>query len=104
MVAASDLLRMGGEQGTAPMSDGTVHDDAKAKPAVLARSRSLVFAERRLKPRSLARPPADFVAHLIACDLHLGEYRRAMREEPAVGLSRYHAPVARARSDFEIKV
>lgn len=86
------------------MSDGTVHEDAMAKPAVLARSRSLVFAERRLKPRSLARPPADFVAQLIACDLHLGEYRRAKRQDPVVGLSRYHAPLRRARSDFEIKV
>lgn len=86
------------------MSDDTVHESMSDKPAVLARARSLVFAERRLKPRVLSRPAADFVAQLIACDLHLGAYRRARREEPAIGLRRYRAPPLPVRADFEIEV
>lgn len=62
--------------------------------APLPRNRSLVFHERRGQVRSAVQAPADFVAQLIACASGLGQFRRARRQEPAVGASRYRTASA----------
>lgn len=71
--------------------------------APLAPNRSLVFYERRRRGRSLVQAPADFVAQLIACEAGLEQFRRARREEPAVGASRYREASAQAPG-FERRV
>lgn len=69
----------------------------------LSPNRSLVFHDRRRRTRVLVQAPADFVAQLIACAAGLEQFRRARREEPAVGASRYRAAASRA-PEFERQV
>ena len=71
--------------------------------APLAPNRSLVFYERRRRGRSLVQAPADFVAQLIACEAGLEQFRRARRQEPSVGASRYREASAQAPG-FERRV
>ena len=77
--------------------------------AVLERNRSLVFIDRRRKNRSVARPAADFLAQLIACEQRLGAFRRARRQDPEAGLQIYRtghgaAPTALGSPGFERQV
>ena len=85
------------------MRDDETQRTEDGRLAPLPPNRSLVFYDRRKRARSLVQAPADFVAQLIACEEKVEQFRRARREEPAVGVGRYQAAPTVA-SGFERQV
>lgn len=84
------------------MSD--VMSASETKPAVLDRSRALVFVERRHGPRSAVQAPAGFVAQLIACEKRIGEFRRARRDLAALGTKPYRPKLAAPSHGLDVLV
>ena len=81
-----------------PMRDGNTACDDREAPEAGEGSRALVVVERRSRSldfRMGARPAADFVTQLLACEERLPEFRRWRQAEPGTALARYRGEARR---------
>ena len=81
-----------------PMRDGETGCDQEEASAPGAGCRALVAVESRSRSldfRTGARPAADFVTQLLACEERVAEFRRWRQAEPGMALTRYRGETRR---------